>query len=760
MKAIRFIFILSLAAYLGPGSLRGQTVGSEARTVPIRATSSAKARAVGGSGTDSAAAAAAATFPVFGSIGTVGVDGTPLQTFTRKEDVYLGVGPLTSPCQFAAFVGDGDYYFQVTDASGSKLLSSDTVAERSVAVKSGVVALFGGTTHPTGSHLTACGSLPVGLAPFSDAGPRNALYVLWLTPAFAFDGDPIQVDQVCGTGCFHGFHVDSSLTAAFRVEDKPSCDESFCVSGVAFSDLNGNGVRDSGEPGLDGVPVRIQSASGLVLTALTASDGSFNICGLASGQSFRVTSPAPLGFNLTGPIDATVASASSRVFAKDHEYVIEVCMGNVPNLIFPNQPLPNAIGGVKFEDTNGDRIREAGEPPLGGVTISLGLPVGPPTQTTTTAADGTFLFTNLTPGSYVLTETVPSGFTQTVPPSGGIAVTLAAGGSSLDNVFGNFPGILKGKVVGLVFNDINGNGVQDSGEPTMSGVHFTLQLLPPPPSPPGSVIQTAISDSHGGFVFDQVPFGQYQVAEQIPAGFQVTTPSPTGVTVVSLDAANRTVKVLFGNQALGASISGHKFNDANGNGVMDPGENGVSGVTIVLSSGTPGQGTPVMTTTDSNGDFTFTNVPPGTYTVSEVLPPGFAQTVPGGAGTVSVTLAQGESKTGLLFGNQAVAGGTASISGLKYLDLNKNGVIDGLDRPFPGIVFVLTDAGGNTKTTTSASDGTFSFTGLPPGTYVLSEVLPPNTVQTFPGTPTNPRTYTITLTPGQKATGYLFLNKC
>jgi hypothetical protein len=759
MKALRLIFILSLAVCLGPGPLRGQTVGSE-RAAPVRATSSAKPRAVGGPVTDSAASAEAATFPVFGSIGTVGVDGTPVQTFTRKEDVYLGVGPLTSPCQFAAFAGDGAYYFQVTDASGSKLLSTDTVADRSVAVKSGVVALFGGgTTHPTGSHLTACGSLPVGLAPYADAGPRNALYIVWLTPAFAFDGDPNQVDQVCGTGCFHGFHVDSSLTAAFRVEDKPSCDESFCVSGVAFSDLNGNGVRDSGEPGLDGIPVRVESASGLVLTGLTASDGSFSICGLASGQSFRVSSPAPLGFNPTGPIDATVASASSRVFAKDFEYVIEVCMGNLPNLIFPNQPLPNAIGGLKFEDTNGDGIREAGEPPLGGVTINLGLPVGPPTQTATTATDGTFLFTNVAPGSYVLTETVPNGFTQTVPPSGGIAVTLAAGGSSLDNVFGNFPGILKGKVVGLVFNDINGNGVQDAGEPTMSDIHFDLQLLPPPPAPPVTVVH-AISDSHGGFVFDQLPFGQYQVVEQIPAGFRVTTPSPTGVAVVNLDAAHREVDVLFGNQAQGASISGHKFNDANGNGVMDPGELGVAGVTIVLTSGTPGQGAPVTTTTDSNGDFSFTNVPPGSYTVSEVLPPGFVQTVPGGGGTIPVTLAEGQARTGLLFGNQAVAGGTASISGLKFLDLNKNGVIDGLDRPFPGIVFVLTDAAGNTRTTTSATDGSFSFTGLAPGTYVLSEVLPPNTVQTFPGTPTNPKTYTITVTPGQKATGYLFLNKC
>ena len=49
---------------------------------------------------------------------------------------------------------------------------------------------------------------------------------------------------------------------------------------------------------------------------------------------------------------------------------------------------------------------------------------------------------------------------------------------------------------------------------------------------------------------------------------------------------------------------------------------------------------------------------------------------------------------------------------------------------------------------------------LAPGTYVLSEILPTNFFQTFPGTQGAPGTYTITLTEGQAATGFLFLNKC
>jgi hypothetical protein len=535
------------------------------------------------------------------------------------------------------------------------------------------------------------------------------------------------------------------------VEDKASCDETFCVSGVAFNDSNGNGVRDSGEPGLDGVPVRVESASGLVLTGLTASDGSFQICGLASGQAFRVTSPAPLGFNKTGPINATVAP---RVFGKDFAYVIEVCLGNVENLIFPSQPLPGAIGGLKFEDSSPDGVRNPGEPTLAGVTITLTPAAGGTPQTQVTDASGNFLFTNLPAGDYVLSETVPAGFTETTPISGTIPVTLAANGSSLDNLFGNFPGILKGKISGTKFDDVNGNGVRDSGEPGLAGVTFVLQAHNP--AGLGPILQTVTSGLHGAFEFPDVPFGTYDVTEQIPPGSRVTTPASNGVATVTVDLIHRAVTdLLFGNQALLPSVAGMKFNDVDGNGVLDPGEPGMSGVTILLKSATQTS----QTTTDASGNFSFTGLTPGAYTLSEVLPTGYSQTVPGGAGTISVTLAAGDAVKGLLFGNH-LAAGTASISGTKYLDLNLDGKIDGLDRPFPGIVFFLTDASGNTQTTTSAADGTFSFANLAPGTYVLSEILPANTVQTFPGTPTNPKSYTITLTPGQHATGYLFLNKC
>ncbi|MEO8348333.1 MAG: SdrD B-like domain-containing protein, partial [Acidobacteriota bacterium] len=117
---------------------------------------------------------------------------------------------------------------------------------------------------------------------------------------------------------------------------------------------------------------------------------------------------------------------------------------------------------------------------------------------------------------------------------------------------------------------------------------------------------------------------------------------------------------------------------------------------------------------------------------------------------------------GLNFGNRASTGpaDTGTITGRKILDFNGNGILDAGDRGFEGVVFRLRDASGGLRTATSNANGDFTFSNLPAGTYVLTEVLPDNFFQTFPGSPETPGNYTITITTGQTVTGFLFLNKC
>lgn len=679
--------------------------------------------------------------------------GLPQDLFLQRDEAFFAGGPNALPCLAWDSLADGLYFFQVTDPTGQTLLSTDPVSERTVRVQKGVIASYEGATHTVGAR-NVCGSLAVGLMPFRQPSGCGGAYLVWLTPIEHFDGKPEDVAPVCGDGCFHGFRPELSRAFVTRVEDRRSCDRTFCVSGLKFEDRDGDGVRDSGEPALGGVEIRVRDErTGIFFSTITLPDGSYRLCGLTGGRSFRVTEFPPFGFSQTGPRDRRF---SRRIIARDLGYFIEFCDRDITGLDFANQLTPNAIGGVKFEDLDADGVRDAGEPGLPGVTIRLTPAAGGTARTLTTDAAGNYLFTEVVPGSYTLSEVVPTGFTQTAPiPPGTIPVTLASGGSSINNVFGNFRGLLTGTISGLKFNDINGNGVRDAGEPGLAGV--TIVITPFPADGGIQPVEPAVTGADGTFLFSNVALGRYTLFEIVPTGFEQTAPPAPGSFTVILSAAQRnSADNLFGNRAVGAAVSGTKFNDADGNGARDTGEVGIAGVTIRL---TPASGTALTTTTDSSGNFSFTGLEAGSYTLSELVPSGFVQTAPAPPGTFPLTLTAGQVVTGLLFGNRA-AGATGSISGQKILDLNGDGIENGEDRPFEGIVFRLTDSGGVIREATSGADGNFTFPNLPAGTYVLSEVLPPNFFQTFPGTQAAPATYTITLAPGQAASGFRFLNKC
>jgi hypothetical protein len=72
-------------------------------------------------------------------------------------------------------------------------------------------------------------------------------------------------------------------------------------------------------------------------------------------------------------------------------------------------------------------------------------------------------------------------------------------------------------------------------------------------------------------------------------------------------------------------------------------------------------------------------------------------------------------------GSQSVAFQTATVAGLKYKDLNADGTRDLEDGGLGGFSFTLS----NGATADSISDGTFSFSGVAPGTYTIHEQGPP-----------------------------------
>jgi hypothetical protein len=93
-------------------------------------------------------------------------------------------------------------------------------------------------------------------------------------------------------------------------------------------------------------------------------------------------------------------------------------------------------------------------------------------------------------------------------------------------------------------------------------------------------------------------------------------------------------------------IRGTAFHDLNANGARDNGEPGLNGWTILLSGTSSGS-----TQTNANGDYAFTNLLPGSYTVSESSKTGWTQTLPPSNGSYSVSMSPGFDTSGLDFGN-------------------------------------------------------------------------------------------------------------
>jgi len=201
--------------------------------------------------------------------------------------------------------------------------------------------------------------------------------------------------------------------------------------------------------------------------------------------------------------------------------------------------------------------------------------------------------------------------------------------------------------------------------------------------------------------------------------------------------------VNFGNIPAGF-LQGMKWNDVNQDGIKDIDEVGVPGIEVLLfqlthpdTLGEFVHSTHTMsddpeTLENEDGLYGFT-VKPGTYRIIEVLPFGSSQTFPADSAPHYADVVAGEVVSGLDFGNTAALPG--SIQGMKFSDINRNGIHDTgdlfePDEPgVPNVTFCLSPTGSCTQTD---GDGKFSFENISPGEYVVSETVPSNSVNTTP----------------------------
>ena len=354
-----------------------------------------------------------------------------------------------------------------------------------------------------------------------------------------------------------------------------------------------------------------------------------------------------------------------------------------------------------------------------------------------------------------------------------------------------------------VWIDENRDGLQDAGEPALEGT--TVELVDPAT---GATIATRTTDADGKYVFDELPAGQYQVrftlTDEQAAELRFTVRDAasgdpdadsdadpaTGITsVVALgpgDAELTTDDAPAGLKATDGidptwdagvirktyAVGDRTWIDADRDGVQDPTEPALPGVTVELLDGdgdpVPGAGgLPRTTTTDANGRYVFDELPAGSYQLRFVLTEEQAATytfttidagdddagdsdASRGTGlTVAFTL--DDASGALVPGDEYALGTVTATEGIDptwdagvvektyavgdvvWIDSDRDGVQDEGEPVAPGVTVDLVDpeTGSVLATTATDDDGRYLFDGLPAGDYQIGFTLTPEQAKRY-----------------------------
>ena len=191
------------------------------------------------------------------------------------------------------------------------------------------------------------------------------------------------------------------------------------------------------------------------------------------------------------------------------------------------------------------------------------------------------------------------------------------------------------------------------------------------------------------------------------------------------------------------SLAGNVYFDADNDGTFDGTETGIGSVDVRLR-GTDHLGNAVDVTVQTlpNGSYLFDDLRPGTYRITESQPTTALNGKDYLDGTDTIGTPGGNSSTNDEFSNIVLATGTethgtdnnfgeleeAELAGFVWHDADNDGVKDGSEIGIGGVDITLSgtdDTGAITPVTiTTNADGSYSFEGLRPGEYTITQTQP------------------------------------
>ncbi len=400
-----------------------------------------------------------------------------------------------------------------------------------------------------------------------------------------------------------------------------------------------------------------------------------------------------------------------------------------------------SIGDLVWYDTNGDGIKGANEPVLSNITVTLVNPTDNSTlATVTTDINGNYHFTGLPAGDYQVKvdETdLPADVTLTTPNAAN-TVTLTDG-QAIDTVDFGYR-IPPGSIGDFIWNDQDGDGNQDTGEPGLAGI--PVQVIwagvdGNPNTTSDNVTYNTVTDNTGRYQITDLPPGNYQINVDpngtiLPAMNLVKT---VGDNEITLTTGENKTDVDFGYQGPG-QIGDRVWFDTNGNQIQESSELGLPNITITMTTVNNGKTTTYTTTTDENGNYLFTDLPLATYQVTVGAGPANSVSSTPASKTVTLTIGHEidlDADFGFKQKPPLPVAGTASVGDLVWYDTNNDGQFQTDEPIFPDVTVNLKDINGTVIATTQTDEnGNYQFTELVSGYYSVEVIKPLGLALTTP----------------------------
>ena len=547
------------------------------------------------------------------------------------------------------------------------------------------------------------------------------------------------------------------------------------IGNYVWYDANGDGIQDAGEKGIPGISVLMTDENDVILsTTTTDANGMYLFTNASVAMGIKYNTDYKVKIALTdvqafnGEISITTLLNTGTGKNDNHAVMIgdiatvEITTGSsgqtMLDVDFGFAPTAT-IGNTVWLDENANGIFDAGEEGIPNITVILRGSDNSIVGTTTTDVNGGYIFNDLPIDNYTVEVSagLPTGLLPTFNEDSGTLlpdnvtnVNISGGGDEhLSAIFGynyvsstdvnNPVGTTTGAIGNRVWNDVNGDGVQDAGEAGIPNVTVTLFNDHDLNGVYDNPVATTTTDASGFYIFDNIVPNAYVLEvddSTLPANLATT---PTGDPDKDADNISEPIMVAPGDVVLlgdfgyqptsGSTISDVVFIDANADGIQDANEPGIPGVTIQLTNNL-GE-VIATTTTDANGHYIFGGLPADTYAVKVTDTRNVLNTlVPvsdadGNNDYVSTVTVDGTENNVLQdFGfapnthlpNQGIIGNTI------FIDTNNDGAItagEGAEK----IAVNLFEADGTTlvATTETNKNGTYYFGALDPvATYVVA----------------------------------------